>query len=284
MFDFLKKIIGVRDKKVTFILMEEGSPDEPTSYTFLPKSLIRLHVFMSLSLVLILWVILKYTFLGGVVFNNQDPELRHELLGIGERILALQDSLLIRDQQLQNIKDILRTGQDTTFIVGRIREQMDDIVMTGRVASPIESRDLEYSFLKAPDVQFNVSSYSSQVLPAPFPVNGTITQGFKPLDGHFGIDIATVSGTMIRSIAEGVVISAEWTMNYGNVLHIQHRNGYLTIFKHITKPSIKVGDFVQKGDILGGVSEFGLISSGPHLHFEIWQNGTPLNPLNYLIN
>jgi murein DD-endopeptidase MepM/ murein hydrolase activator NlpD len=146
------------------------------------------------------------------------------------------------------------------------------------------SRDVDYSFLKSPDIQFNVIGYTSQVLPAPFPVNGTVTQGYSPINGHFGIDIATMSGTTIRTIAEGVVISTEWTMNYGNVVYIQHKNGYLTIFKHVSKPTRKVGDFVQKGDILGSVTESGLISSGPHLHFEIWQNGTPLNPLNYLIN
>lgn len=284
MFDFLKKILESRRQKVTFILWDEGSPDEPKSYSFIPKNLVRLFSAIVILIVVILVVLFRFTPIGSLIITNNNPDLRNELYGIGERIVALQDSLNLRDQQLQNIKEILRLGTDTTFAVGRIREQLDDIGAVGRSSSPLIMRDTEYNFLRSPDVQFNVTAYTSQVLPAPFPVSGTITQGYNPGSGHYGIDVATLSGTTIRSIAEGVVISTEWTMNYGNVIYIQHKNGYLTIFKHVSNPSRKVGDFVQKGDILGSVTESGLISSGPHLHFEIWQDGTPLNPLNYLIN
>jgi murein DD-endopeptidase MepM/ murein hydrolase activator NlpD len=284
MFDFLKTILEWRRKKVTFILWEEGSPDEPRSYSFFSKILIRLFSAIAILIVVILFALIRFTPIGPLLIINNNPDLRNELYGIGERIVRLQDSLSLRDQQLQNIKEILRLGTDTTFAVGRIREQLDDVGVVGRSSSPLISRELDYNFLRSPDVKFNVTAYTSQVLPAPYPALGTITQGYNPGDGHYGIDIATLSGTMIRSIAEGVVISAEWTMNYGNVIYIQHKNGYLTIFKHVFNPSRKVGDFVQKGAILGSVTESGLISSGPHLHFEIWQNGTPLNPLNYLIN
>lgn len=124
---------------------------------------------------------------------------------------------------------------------------------------------------------------SADDFPAPYPVNGTHTRGYEPDKFHFGVDIATAANELITSIADGTVVGASWTINDGYVISIQHAGGILSVYKHCSSVTKKSGDIVLKGDIVGTTGDVGLISSGPHLHFEIWKDGIPQDPALYLI-
>jgi murein DD-endopeptidase MepM/ murein hydrolase activator NlpD len=102
--------------------------------------------------------------------------------------------------------------------------------------------------------------------------------------GHFGIDIAARPGTEFRALADGTVYDEGWTINYGYVIYVQHAGGIMSVYKHGARLSKQKGDFVLKGDILGVIGDSGVMSSGSHLHLEIWKNGVPQNPIMYLIN
>lgn len=282
MLKFLRKLFELRHKEITLLLWDDHFPDQPQSFNVLPLTLFRLITLAVAIAVLLLGTLFYLTPLGNLVFNRSDTEVRNVLLDITQRVSALKDSLATRDAQLENMKAILRTGSDTTFAVGPIRTP----VMQAReqtVARQSEISIADYGFLRQPDISFVATSRQGIVFPFPSPVQGTFSQEFRPDVGHFGIDIAATAGTPFRSIADGVVINTEWTINYGYILHIQHDDGYLSIFKHSSTPFRKTGDFIRKGDILGTVSNSGIISSGPHLHFELWRNGQPLNPVNYML-
>jgi murein DD-endopeptidase MepM/ murein hydrolase activator NlpD len=116
------------------------------------------------------------------------------------------------------------------------------------------------------------------------PVSGYQTQGFDPPRNHYGIDIAGQRGTPVHAAGDGVVVFSGWTYNDGNMMILAHGAGYLTVYKHTQSLLRNVLDGVRRGDPIALLGSSGRTSSGPHLHFEVWKNGIPQDPDDYLLN
>lgn len=114
------------------------------------------------------------------------------------------------------------------------------------------------------------------------PVEGSITRRFDSEKAHFAIDIATTQNAMVRSSSSGVVIMADYTLNTGYVIGVLHPENYISFYKHNKRLLRNVGSFVNAGDPIAIAGNSGEMSSGPHLHFELWKDGRPIDPLNYL--
>ncbi len=123
-------------------------------------------------------------------------------------------------------------------------------------------------------------------IPDIFPVEGFITRRFESntllKDAHLGIDIAAAKGSPVKATANGQVIFAGWTFDDGNVVIIKHDNNFYSYYKHNLVNYCRELQWVRKGEVIGLVGGTGEISSGPHLHFEIWKDDQPVNPLIYL--
>ncbi len=110
------------------------------------------------------------------------------------------------------------------------------------------------------------------------PLKGLITEKYNPKDKHFGVDIVAEKDAPIKSVNEGTVIMASWTDDTGYVMMIQHASKLISVYKHCSVLLKKAGDFVQTGEIIAIIGNTGALTSGPHLHFELWYEGTALNP------
>src|SRR4030065_565075 len=115
------------------------------------------------------------------------------------------------------------------------------------------------------------------------PVNGYISRDFDPDRGHYGIDIVVKDGTPVYASAGGFVVFSGYTNNYGNIIILNHSDGYLSIYKHCSVILKKEREFVKQGELIAQSGNSGLATTGPHLHFEIWHNGKPVDPENLLI-
>jgi len=127
--------------------------------------------------------------------------------------------------------------------------------------------------------------------PSIAPVHGILTDGFggrsDPFTGEHGqhnaVDISSAVGQPVRAPADGIVVKAEWANGYGNVIFISHGYGYSTRYGHLSSYAVRPGSRVKRGDIIGYVGSTGR-STGPHLHYEVRVNNTPVNPLEYILN
>jgi len=114
------------------------------------------------------------------------------------------------------------------------------------------------------------------------PINGIVTAPFDLSKEHYGIDIVAKSDEPVKAIADGSVIMADWTQDSGYVIAIQHRNNLISVYKHNAALLKKVGTFVSAGEIIAIIGNTGELTTGPHLHFEIWYNGNPVNPEDFV--
>ena len=114
------------------------------------------------------------------------------------------------------------------------------------------------------------------------PVIGETSAGFNRNSQHYGIDIIAPKGTPIKSITNGVVIFSDWTMKTGNTIVIKHDNDLISVYKHNEKLLRHSGDVVKSGEAIAIIGNTGELTSGPHLHFELWYRQKPLNPKKFI--
>lgn len=257
---------------------------EPLSYKFNPRKLVAVYYGSLAAVAVVILLLVMFTPLGTLVYNQEDEELRASVIQVRQNVAALRDSLAARDMQLAEIQRVLALGEDTTF---QISDYYRDRVIDANAVSMPEpesfSRVNTSEMITQNEIIFSGLLKNAPEFPASYPVEGTLTRVYNPETGHLGIDIATKENIPFRAIAEGAVVNQDWTVNFGYVIYIQHNNGLISVYKHASSISKSPGDIVLKGDILGTTGDTGVMSSGPHLHLEIWKNGVPQNPVLYLI-
>ena len=114
------------------------------------------------------------------------------------------------------------------------------------------------------------------------PIRGTVTSSFNSAIGHLGVDVAAQEGEAVKAVYDGTVISASFTSDGGNVIQIQHSNNLISIYKHNSALLKNVGDQVSAGESIAIIGNSGELTDGPHLHFELWYNGSPLDPQDFI--
>ncbi|MEO8399527.1 MAG: M23 family metallopeptidase [Ignavibacteriaceae bacterium] len=116
------------------------------------------------------------------------------------------------------------------------------------------------------------------------PVNGFVSREFKPENAHMGIDYVVKSGTPVYASASGYIIFSDYTVSSGYMIIISHPDNFITVYKHCSVLLKKERENVLQGEIIALSGNTGEITTGPHLHFEIWSGGKPVDPKNFLIN
>ncbi|MFN1833671.1 M23 family metallopeptidase [Balneola sp. MJW-20] len=285
MLDFLKKLLEKWDKHVTLIVMDDSRPGEDNSFDIAPKQLFGFMWGVSVLFAVIVALVFMLTPLGALLYNTDDAEIREQILAISEKTAALEDSLQHRDMQLREMKNVIRLSMDTTMAMDQRLQAMFD--QGGQISDPdllnFDNSEIELS-LSQNEVLFSNVINSVAEFPSRAPVEGTLTRGYLPKDQHYGIDIATKENEPVRNIADGSVFNSGWTINNGFMISIQHNDGIISTYKHLSRLNKQEGDLVLKGDIIGITGNTGVLSTGPHLHFEIWKDGIPQNPEYYIIH
>lgn len=284
MIEFLKKFYEQRFKRITVILLDDTKPGKDNSYSFKPSSFFLLFgtlIFLASTMVALVFM---FTPLGSLLYSKEDVEMRKQVRSITESVIALQDSLTIRDSQLSEMRNIIRYSLDTTLNIDQrfnslINLQQNETTSSIEWTSSVDTDDK----LNTKGMIFSNVMKSAPDFPASYPVDGTLTRGYEPEQSHFGIDIATKNNALITSVADGTIINASWTISDGYVISIQHADGIMSLYKHCATLTKKSGDAVLKGDIIGSTGDVGISSSGPHLHIEIWKDGFSQNPAMFLI-
>jgi len=114
------------------------------------------------------------------------------------------------------------------------------------------------------------------------PAQGDLSQTYDPANKHYAVDIVLKENAPVKAVAEGTVIFSEWTAGTGHVIIIEHPYGLISAYKHNASLSKQQGDFVVAGEVIASAGNTGELSTGWHLHFELWSDGYPMNPENFI--
>ena len=114
------------------------------------------------------------------------------------------------------------------------------------------------------------------------PVKGTISEGFNTKDKHYAVDVVTSKDAPVKATADGTVIFSEWTAQTGYVIIIEHTNNLISVYKHNSLLTKEQGELVKAGEVIAAAGNTGELSTGPHLHFELWSDGYPIDPTNFI--
>lgn len=206
---------------------------------------------------------------------------------------SLASEIAMRDNMLRNLRTVLN-GDDTPTADNTDSKTAAPLITKQSLANlNKEKSDEESAFLD--DIErldkYDVaegneaSSVVDSDLEATFffsPIKGVVTDRFGVRTGHLGVDIAASDGTPVMSTLAGTVIFSEWTLQTGYVIAVQHDNQLVSVYKHNSQLLKAQGSRVKAGEALGIIGNSGELSSGVHLHFELWYKGAPLNPENYI--
>ena len=281
--ELLKTLVRLKDKWLRLILIDESVPDGSREYQFLPRQFFFGLVAFLASVLIVFMLILNFTPLGEWVYRSKESKVNMQIEHVLGRLDALQDSLDIRDEQLGQIRSIIRLNTDTTLSLDERLQSllsMQDQTVLGRIprSAPKEVLDLSTQGLISSSLL-----KSEPIFPTAYPVDGTISRSFKPNEEHFGLDIAATVGEEVQALAEGTIVNINWTIANGYVISIQHTNGLLSVYKHCRTSYKREGDVVVKGDVIATVGNAGVQSTASHLHLEIWKDGLPQDPEIYLL-
>jgi murein DD-endopeptidase MepM/ murein hydrolase activator NlpD len=189
--------------------------------------------------------------------------------------------LLTNDVQRESDipKDKIRAVSDSNINVEPSEAEMQ--VRAGG-SSPFDGDDESSSqnATKAIKVQGRGDRLENMFLASP--LSGQITLGYSLNKNHYGTDIIAPKNTPIKAVADGFVISSDWTLETGNTIAVQHINNVVSFYKHNSSLLKKVGDKVKAGEAIAIIGNTGEQTSGPHLHFELWKDGRALNPVEYI--
>lgn len=214
--------------------------------------------------------------------NNQSMVMNMNL-----KADSLERELEARDKFILNLKNVLNgnVGNDTASNKKDAAPLRYDTIRSLPVSK--EESQLRKQFESEGNYDLSVSDNNTKAnsISSFFffpPLKGTITNIFDPLSKHFGIDIVAPKNEAVKATLDGTVIFSSWTVETGYVIGIQHANNLISVYKHNAQLLKKTGNNVKAGEVIAIVGDSGEQTSGPHLHFELWYNGMPIDPSQHI--
>jgi len=279
----------LRDKYKLVILNDE-TYEEKLSF-----KLSRLNVFvatgtLAIFLIIITTIIIAFTPLREYIPGYTDVNLYEQLYQIEKLSDSLDADARQKSLYLENLRLIL-SGKDTTIVSPLKQDTVENYSGISSYASAEDSA-FRYEFetqLLGGDEQIrlsdrdragerpDISSFSFFT-----PLRGIVTSKFDPTSKHYGVDIVSVQNEAIKATLDGVVIFSGWTIETGYTVSIQHENDLISVYKHNSALLKDQGSYVKAGDAIAIIGSTGEYSTGPHLHFELWYNGVPVDPTDFI--
>lgn len=248
------------------------------------KNIFLFFVVILAILLAITIYIIAFTSVKEMIPGYNAPQLKRELKNLAVKTDSLEQLVRINDQYQKNLRAILEGREPEPLDVN---ENRNNDYKQPTLLAPSKDDSLLRKKVERED-RFNtfpLASTKTSLERQSFfaPLEGIITSKFDVATQHFGIDIVAPENTTIKSSLKGTVIFADWTNDAGYVMLVQHNDQLITVYKHNSSLLKKVGASVKSGEAIAIIGNSGELSSGPHLHFEIWHQGRPLDPSLYVL-
>lgn len=298
LFSLFRGLIGGANPERSVIIVNRDAARASREYEIEPRSVRLVLLGVVVVYTILVALLIPLTPLRALFPGYITPEMRQNARLIALRVANLEDSLAAQEVYLANLRHILTGEFDSSFAdPARTEPTVNNADETGTAPAMSQTQDwkdhvypaLPVSVMPAnqtaPQLPVGLPTQylASLQLPAMSPVDGFVTSGFDAQTGHFAVDIATEAGSTVRCVGDGYVVFADWTYTGGHTIIVQHANGYLSVYKHNQQLLKQVADRVSIREGLAISGNSGEYTTGPHLHFELWNNGLAQDPSAYLL-
>mgnify|MGYP001818757269 CR=1 FL=1 len=269
--------------KYRLVIQNESTYEEKISF-----KLSRLNVFVTGSLCIIGLIgltilLIAFTPLREYIPGYSSTKLKRQATELTYKTDSLVNTLNYTNRYLDNIRMVLRGDIENTEINRDSLFEQFKLDPSSVDLNPIREDSLLRAEVALEDKYnlFERDSDKTNLVLFP-PISGTLSENFNRDKKHYAVDITAPRDTPIKAVANGIVIFAEWTTETGYVIIMEHKDGLLSVYKHNGSLSKSQGDIVRAGEVIASVGNTGEFTTGPHLHFELWDNGNPVNPLDFI--
>ena len=264
------------------LLVKEKTLEKKKLFSSSVINLISSSLFAFLLLLSITFLLIYFTPLKEYFRGYTSIELRENAVENSMKLDSLENLYITQSNYINSLRDLLSgniTFEDIDRYDGNIENNIVEleIIETNRDDSLLRAIVEEEDKYNAFDIQGQ--RFTSVLFP---PVKGGLSSVFDVDTKHYGVDIVIPENSPVHSISEGIVVFSEWTSATGFVIIIEHLNGLTSIYKHNSSIVKNQGDRVDTGEIIAFSGNTGSLTTGPHLHFELWHQGEPVDPQSYI--
>lgn len=286
---FRRKLYRTLKSKFRMVIMNDATLEEKASFILSPMNIFVVFMASTIVFVVLIVSVIAFTDLREYIPGYADVNMRKKMISLKLKADSLQNSMSAKDLYIRNLNNIIsgnNIGGQSVPSKDSIANVKGNIHYESSKEDSILRAEVEqenmYNITQDPtsNIEGNRSSVSSFFFFSP--IHGSITDGFDSKKKHFGVDIVAPENEPIKSVLDGTVVMATWTLETGYVICIQHSNNLFSIYKHNSVLLKQEGDNVKAGEPIAIIGNTGEITTGPHLHFELWFNGYPINPQDYM--
>jgi murein DD-endopeptidase MepM/ murein hydrolase activator NlpD len=278
-----KKIKKKLLDKYRMVILNENTFEERLSLKLTRLNVFVIVTFSSIFLIVFTILFIAYSPLKEYIPGYSSTALKKRATELSFKTDSLQQVLAMNSRYLGSIKKVLK-GDVTSEELNRDSiAEATKLEITEVDLNPIREDSLLREKVDKED-KYNLFESATSVTNFVLfpPVTGVISEAYSLKEKHYAIDIVVAKDTPIKATADGTVVFAEWTASTGYVIILEHSYGLISIYKHNATLTKRQGDLVKAGEVIATSGNTGELSTGPHLHFELWSDGYPINPTNFI--
>ena len=268
--------------KFRFVILNDDTFEELLTLTLSPLNIFVFSVVTIVSTIALTTTVIAFTPLKELIPGYASSKLRREAIELALTTDSLTAAIDRNERYIQGVQRILQ-GE----VIDTVLQELETDTSSNNaeiVLSDPSAQDSAFREWVEEENAFTLNQGGAELgIPQLIsPIEGIITGGFDKATNHFAVDIAAASNTPVKTCYEGTVIFADWTSETGNIIIVQHENNLLSAYKHNSALLKEVGEFVRSGEAIAIIGNSGENSTGPHLHFELWFEGAPIDPQNFI--
>ena len=275
-------LIDKLSERFHILLVNEKTLEKKKLFSSSSVNLVASSLFAFLLLLSTAFMLIYVTPLKEYFRGYTSIELRENAVENSMKLDSLESLYISQSKYIRSLKDLLSGNISFEDL-----DQNPENIEANSLELEIVKTNLDDSLLRAlvdEEDKYNAfdlqgERFTTVLFP---PVKGSLSSGFDNESKHYGVDIAMPENSPVHSISEGIVVFAEWTSETGFVIILEHLNGLTSIYKHNSSIIQTQGDRIETGEIIAFTGNTGSLTTGPHLHFELWYQGEPVDPESYI--
>ncbi len=268
--------------KYRLVVLNENTFEERFSLKLSLLNVFVLGGVLSFLLILVTTFIITFTPIKEYIPGYSSTALKIKATKLAFQTDSLKRKLDVMHDYTKALQPIL-TGKIEPEIIDSITVAADKTIIIDSLLNASKEDSIFREKIESKDrfpIQNNATSNVKIVFFAP--LTGTISENFDAKSKHLAVDIVAKSGTPVKATADGSVIFSGWTTETGYVIILKHAHDYISVYKHNGTLLKEQGDYVKSGEVIASVGSTGELTTGPHLHFELWSGGYAVNPTNLI--